>query len=198
MTTTSQYVSAVALATLAAASLVGCGGKSSPASQPVTTISDYASTVLADGTVTRTEIEAARADTLGCLSAEGFSATFTARDERVSNLEVDSGSPAPGESDSEFEQRFDQTIAECTSTYLTAIDVAWLRATAPSEEERLAAFNTLQQCIEPYDVVVAGTDAKDLVDLLERIDSATTPADQRTALAECYGTYSLATATGEG
>ena len=195
--TTPHHLAVVVLATLGVASLTGCGAKS-PASSPVNTVSGYASAALADGTVTRAEVEAARGETVKCLSSEGFAASFVIQDDRVSTLEVDSGAPGPGESDTDFEQRFDSTIETCKSTYLNAIDTAWLRDTAPSEEEVRAAFTTMNQCLEEYSIVVTDTAPESFGPLLDRIDSASTPDVERNGLVECFSTYSLATATSEG
>lgn len=177
--------------------LTGCASSASSSSYLAEDLSEFEHSVLDDGRVTRDELDDARRRTVLCLEAEGFSAAFQHLNDRVSALEVDSGAPGPSETDVQFEARFDSTISDCSETYLNDIDVAWLQQTAPSEEERRAALDVLQRCVEPYGIQVPAADAEGLKDLFNRIDSATAASTaERDALVTCFQDYSLASATG--
>lgn len=177
----------------------GCAPTIYPAPIPWEDLSEFERGVLEDGTVTRAELDDARRQTILCVESEGFSAYFEHHDSRLSVFGVDSGPPGPGETADEFEARFDDTIDNCKETYLTAINRAWLRQTAPSEEERRAALRTLQICVEPYGVQVPSGDAEGLRELFARIDKATAENPvERDTLVNCIQDYSVATATGGG
>jgi hypothetical protein len=179
------------------AALAGCGGAKSPVNGTAADgMSEFAREVLSDGTVTNAEIEDSRARTISCIESEGFSASFVAQDDRVSSLEVDSGTPEPGESEADFETRFDNTIERCRGEFLDQVEAAWLQETAPSEEELRAAFAALQQCVEPY-VAVLSADADGLAPLFAALDDPSTPDDARTTMAACYSDYTVAAASGD-
>jgi hypothetical protein len=206
----SPFVSCVGAVVLAAFIVVGCGDESGAippsassahgdvgGNDPVT-MSSYATEVLADGVVTRLEIDAARSQTLTCLAAEGFAAEFTAQDDRLSDLQATSGAPQPGESESALEQRFDSAISRCTGQYLYPVNAAWLQNTAPSEQERMAALVALRECVQPLEIAIPDAEPETLRGVFVRIDDPTLRQDQQTILKGCLTRYAVATATGEG
>lgn len=183
---------------LAAAIFTSCGSQAPPsATQDVDLgqLSEMSAEALSDGTVTRAEIEAARQRTVECLTSDGFAAEFLPQDDRVSLLSVDSGPPAAGEDDADFEQRFDTTVEGCKTQHLNAVDSAWLRETAPSEEEQRQALSAMQDCVEPFNISVPSADPSSMTALFERLDNPATPQAELDTLDECFRVFALATAT---
>lgn len=161
-------------------------------------LSDYEVAAFADGTISRAEVDEARFAIVGCVEQEGFVAFFEPLDDRVSILTVESGAPRAGESNTEFEERFDDTIEACRTTYLDDIESAWLDQTAPSEEERLKSLAELRSCVAEYGVLVLDASEDGFRELFARIDAAVEQGldEERNALVACLNIYNLATSEG--
>lgn len=170
------------------------GSSASPGS-PVE-VSEFAASLIGDGVVTRDEIEQARAATIECFAAEGMTAEFTPVNDRLSTMRVDSGAPRAGESQEAADARWNDAATRCVRDYLQPVDLAWLRTTAPSDEELQQAFRDLQVCTDVVGVSVAAPTPQDLTDLARLTDDTSVAESTRKAVETCLSTYSVATATG--
>ena len=159
-------------------------------------LSDFAIQVLSDGQIERVELEEAKERTIVCVEAEGFEAWFESEDNRVNHLVIE-GSPNPGESEEEFDKRFEGSNNECKALYWTPIDKVWLKQSEPSEEEVQAAFITLKECVKPFGVEVSSSDSEGLRPLLERLNDSDVGEEENRELSKCFSSFSLATATAE-
>lgn len=158
--------------------------------------SEFALQILDDGAVSRSEIELARSATVDCLAADGFSARFVEQDDRVSNLDVDSGPPRAGESDEALGQRFERVFDQCTREFLSDVNTAWLRATAPSEEELQRSFDELQECAGRVGITVMAPTPDELGQLAQRSEDVSLSEATRSLLVGCLTAYATATASG--
>jgi hypothetical protein len=186
--------------------LAGCSfGSSSdpPAEEGLKSIPPSQRLILADGSVSRAEIEQAYADSVACLEQAGFADVSWSRDsERVYSIQATLGPPRPGESAADAELRADNAFDDCRTQYVSVVSDEWLRATELSDEEKRAAAEVLASCVAPFGIEVTGfreADLKPLIDRLAELDrNMETNDTESIALNECFSVFALKAGSSPG
>lgn len=145
-------------------------------------------TILADGVVSRDEMNTAYEAAVRCLSSFGYDAALEIEYDRVFGISVDYDDSA-GKS----EEQMDGEISGCIDAYTSEITPVWNRQIRPSEEELEAAVALLKDCVAPYGVAVQLPIPEGLQPLFTRLEQLEQEGDETeyTTLAECLNEFSL-------